>query len=248
MALMHVEFRAERLQKQSSMDVIVPEQGDGPFPVLYLLHGLSDNHTIWQRRTSIERYVEGRGLIVVMPDGHRSFYINDPRESGCAYEDHIAEDVVGFVDRLLPTHPSREARAIAGLSMGGYGAIMLSLRHPELFAVGCSHSGALAFASDRAESRHDLAEISRGVDPGAYDCFQLAASRADQPNRPALRFDCGTDDFLLEHNRLFRDHLRQVGYPHEYAEHPGGHNWDYWDEHIRQSLDFVAANLPRMTE
>ena len=139
MAFCEMHFFGASIGKQSSMCVIVPE-GEGPFPVLYLLHGLSDDHTIWHRRTSIERYVDGRRLIVVMPDGHRSFYCNDERPGGLAYEDHITQDVVGFVDRTFKTIPHRGARAIAGLSMGGYGAIVLSLRHPNLFSAASSHS------------------------------------------------------------------------------------------------------------
>lgn len=102
MALCSVQFPGGSIQKASGMNVILPE-GDGPFPVLYLLHGLSDDYTIWSRRTSIERYVAELPLVVVMPDGHRSFYCNDPRPGGCAYEDHVVMDVVGFVDRTFRT-------------------------------------------------------------------------------------------------------------------------------------------------
>ena len=134
MALCSVQLFGESIQKASGMNVILPD-AQGPFGVLYLLHGLSDDHTIWCRRTSIERYAAELPLIVVMPDGHRSFYCNDPRPGGCAYEDHIVTDVVGFVDRTFPTIADRAGRAIGGLSMGGYGAMMLALRHPDLFSV-----------------------------------------------------------------------------------------------------------------
>ena len=146
MALCEVRFRGQSIEKQTGMNVILPD-GEGPFPVLYLLHGLSDDYTIWHRRTSIERYVEAQPLIVVMPDGHRSFYCNDPRPGGLAYEDHIVTDVVDVVERTFPVIADRGARAIAGLSMGGYGAIMLGLRHPDVFSVACSHSGAMRSSS-----------------------------------------------------------------------------------------------------
>jgi S-formylglutathione hydrolase FrmB len=243
------------------MYVVVPP-GKGPFPVLYLLHGLSDDHTIWHRRTSIEWYVEGRNLIVVMPDGGRSFYCNDPRPAGLAYEDHMAKDVVEFVDETFPTIATRRGRAIAGLSMGGYGAVMLALRHPDVFCAACSHSGAVGFC----HSRHEI----DGIDPAdilprdRYDCHRLAAgilgaashdrkgagilaSRdrkgAGKTTMPALRIDCGTEDFLLEENRAFHAHLTKLGFEHVYEEYPGEHTWEYWDEHIRQSLDFVLERL-----
>jgi putative tributyrin esterase len=128
MAWCDLHFRGTAVLKHTNMYVILPE-GEGPFPVLYLLHGLSDDYSVWMRRTRIEVYAEKYPLIIVMPDGHRSWYVNDPRLGGLAYEDLIVKDVVGLVDRTFPTVRSREGRAVAGLSMGGYGAIMLGLRH-----------------------------------------------------------------------------------------------------------------------
>ena len=274
MSFLSAQFFGKSIVKMASMYVVLPP-GKGPFPVLYLLHGLSDDHTVWHRRTSIERYVEGRNLIVVMPDGGRSFYCNDPRPGCLAYEDHIAKDVVEFVDETFPTIASRRGRAIAGLSMGGYGSVMLALRHPDVFSAACSHSGALGFC----HSRHEI----NGIDPGdilpreRYDCHRLAAGihRATNPDRkgagilasrdrkgagilasrdrkgagknpmPALRIDCGTEDFLLEENRAFHAHLARLGVEHVYEEYPGEHTWEYWDEHIRQSLDFVLERLAK---
>lgn len=242
MALCLVRFRAESIQKHSSMYVVLPD-GEGPFPVLVLLHGLSDDHTIWQRRTSIERHLDDVPLIVAMPDGHRSWYCNDPRPGGCAYEDHIVRDVVGFLDRTFRTAASRGGRAIAGLSMGGFGAVMLALRHPEMFSVACSHSGAVALMHSPPPDHPDVAAIAAATPPGHYDCFALAEKLNAGGPRPALRLDCGTEDFLLEGNRSFHAHLQRLGIDHAYHEYPGGHAWDYWDEHIRQTLAFVMEHL-----
>ena len=243
MALLDVHFDGESIGKQSSMLVLMPP-GKGPFPVLYLLHGLSDDHTIWLRRTGIERYVAGLNLIVVMPDGHRSFYVNDPRPGGLAYEDHLVKDVVGFCDRVFPTRPRRDSRAVAGLSMGGFGAVMLALKNPGLFGAAVSHSGALGFAHGREEIRAEMRPLAKAL-PASYDCFRLAGRVNQGPprTRPAIRFDCGTDDFLLPVNRRFHHRLDRIGYPHEYAEFPGGHSWAYWDEHTRETLSFVMAHV-----
>ena len=246
MALLNVYFEGAAIKKQSSMLVLIPP-GPGPFPVLYLLHGLSDDHTIWMRRTNLERYVQGRDLIVVMPDGHRSFYVNDPRPGGLAYEDHITQDVVGFCDRVFPTIPRREARAVAGLSMGGYGAIMLALKNPGLFGTAVSHSGALGFShGNAANSGPDVKPLAESLG-NRYDCHRLASllKRSRSHALPALRFDCGVDDFLLDHNRLFHSHLVKIGVPHEYVEHPGAHSWDYWDAHIQETLPFVMRHLKK---
>jgi len=242
MAFCEVRFRAESIAKTTGMNVILPG-GPGPHPVLYLLHGLSDDHTNWHRNTSIERYAEGTGLIIVMPDGHRSFYVNDPRPGGLAYEDHIVRDVVAMVDNIFPTVRLRRGRAVAGLSMGGYGAMMLATRHPDVFSAASAHSSAMFFAHTEFADRPGVQALADALPAGQYDCFALAEKLKTAGPVPAIRFDCGTDDPLIEHNRAFHRHLGNLGIAHEYAEFPGGHNWAYWDEHIRDTLAFVGRCL-----
>ncbi len=143
MAFATLNFQSPALSKACSMTVIVPERtvGTPPFPVFYLLHGLSDDHTSWSRRTSIERHVADLPLIIVMPDGGRGFYCD--AVDGPAYERHLLEDVMGFVDRTFHTIAARQGRVIGGLSMGGYGAIKLALKFPQFFCSAVSHSAAL---------------------------------------------------------------------------------------------------------
>ncbi len=248
MALSELRYFSKALDKLTAAMVILPEgEGvpPGPYPVFYLLHGLSDDYTGWQRRTSVERYAEGMPLIIVMPDGGRGFY-TDARE-GYAYETAIVRDLVGLVDRVYQTDPRREARVVGGLSMGGYGALKLALKYPDLFCSAVSHSGALAAAHypfNLADGRErEFARIS-GPDPrgGPDDLFALA-ERVDRGLLPALRIDCGTEDFLLNANRRFHAHLDELGLPHEYEEFPGGHTWDYWDRHVQEALTFHARTL-----
>src|SRR3954469_21578484 len=141
-----INYFSRALLKASSFNIVFPDDPKVPRPwaVLYLLHGLSDDHTIWMRRTSIERYLEGLPLAVVMPDGGRGWYTN--ALEGYAHEDDIIKDVVGLVGRTFPVKAERAGRAIGGLSMGGYGAVKLGLKHHEMFASVNSHSGALGFA------------------------------------------------------------------------------------------------------
>src|SRR5271157_1614251 len=145
MAFARINYHSRSLQKASSVSVVFPDDPAIPRPwsVFYLLHGLSDDDTIWMRRTSIERYVEGLPLVVVMPDGGRGWYSN--AVIGPAYEDDLIKDVVGLIDRTFPVKAERSGRAIGGLSMGGYGAVKLGLKHPDTFASVNSHSGALGF-------------------------------------------------------------------------------------------------------
>ena len=246
MAFLQIEFSGSSIGKMACMNVLLPE-GEGPYPVLYLLHGYSDNHTVWQRRTSIERYVAGEDLIVVMPDGHVSFYANDPRPGGRAYEDHIVRDVVEFTDRAFPTIAKREGRAIAGLSMGGYGAMMIGLKHHDRFAAISSHSGALGFVHDHYvrddPGINSLAEaLAAG---GSYDCHELARQAVAAETCPAVRFDCGHDDFLIEYNRHFHEHLEAIGLAHTYEEFDGVHEWAYWDSHVPETIRFVLDNVER---
>ena len=251
MAFCTLQFYGESIQKTSSMNIILPEKGKGPFAVLYLLHGLSDNHTAWARQTGLERFCYDESLIVVMPDAGRSWYCNDPRPGGLAYEDHIIRDVVEFVDKTFSTIRSRWGRAIAGLSMGGYGAIMLGLRHPDLFSAISSHSGALGFAhEDRIRGdRHEVNEYARAVSPdGEYSLWNLATRAANSPNPLAIRFDCGSNDELLSANHDFHEHLEKLGIPHQYDEFRGGHNWAYWTNHIYKTLRFAKNNLLQVDE
>jgi putative tributyrin esterase len=244
MALCEIHFPAPSLGKQCCMNVILPD-GKGPFGVLYLLHGLSDDYSTWVRRSNIERHAAQSNLIVVMPDGHRSWYCNWPGPVGQAYEDHIVKDVVGFIDRTFHTIAHGRSRAIAGLSMGGYGAIMLAMRHSGMFSVAASHSGAVGFAHSPALSRQDVHRLAIPLPPNEYDCYRLATKCAKAGVKLNLRLDCGTEDFLIEENRLFVAHLRRLGLKHEYQEYGGAHNWDYWDLHICDTLSFVTERLKK---
>ena len=247
MAFATVNYHSRSLQKASSFNVVFPDDPGipGPWAVFYLLHGLSDDHTIWERRTSIERYVAGLPLVVVMPDGGRGFYTN--AVEGLAYEDDLIKDVVGLVDRTFPVKAERSGRAIGGLSMGGYGAVKNGLKHHELFASVNSHSGALAYVHSEPDKPRELSpEFQRvfGKSPGggAEDPFAIV-EKTDHGRLPALRIDCGVEDFLLDQNRAFHKHLESLHIAHEYQEYPGAHNWEYWDLHVREAVAFHVKNL-----
>ncbi|MCZ7645395.1 MAG: esterase family protein [Planctomycetota bacterium] len=245
MAFIQASFFSRVLLKEVGLYAIVPEQGKGPFPVFYLLHGLSDDHTIWHRRTRIEWFVRTLPLIVVMPDGFRGFYTDN--DDGPAYGRYLVEDVIGFAERTFPAAGKRSGRCIGGLSMGGYGSMRLALAHPELFVSAHSHSGAL-FNMGRpfqGERKAFLEKVFGKRRKGsAHDVFALAARHKRAGTRlPKLRIDCGLDDHLITHNREFHAYLEKLGVAHEYSEHPGVHNWDYWEEHIQPALRFHARAL-----
>jgi putative tributyrin esterase len=248
MAFCTMQFYSPALNKASSMNVILPDRHSsrGPFPVMYLLHGMSDDHTIWSRRTSVERYVESLPLIVVMPDGGRSYYC-DALE-GPAYETHIVKGVVGFVDRFFNTVPNRGGRSIGGLSMGGYGAVKLALKFPDLFCSAVSHSGALGATRRnvndlREDFRTEQGRIFGPSPSDGKDCTFGLAERIERSKLPAIRIDCGTEDSLLEQNRAFHMHLETLRIPHEYEEFPGAHDWGYWDTQVQEAIGFHCRAL-----
>jgi S-formylglutathione hydrolase FrmB len=245
MARLTVSFFAEALQKHAQMVVLLPQDapGGGPFPVFYLLHGLSDDHTIWSRRTSIERYVEGLPLIVVMPDGGRGFY-TDAAE-GAACESHVMDDVIGFVERFFPARSDRGGRCIGGLSMGGYGAVKLALKHADRFVSVTAHSGAFDVRRlvEEHEGREEFVRIFGGEPGGGEEDPYALAARVERDLTPAIRIDCGTEDFLIEENRAFHAHLERLGVPHQYEEFPGAHEWGYWDVHVQEALRFHAEAI-----
>jgi S-formylglutathione hydrolase FrmB len=248
MAVTEVHFNAgNAIGKMTAATVILPEGFPGPFPVLYLLHGLSDDHTAWVRRTRLERLVANLPLIVVMPDAGRSYYTDAVALEHHAYETLIVRDLIGWVDATFRTISRREGRAISGLSMGGYGAMKIALKHPEMFCAVNSHSGSVARATKPGMRNRAWREQwgpvwgtkSRG---GPDDIFALAR-RCDQARLPAIRMDCGKQDYLLADNRRLHRLFRRLGIPHDYAEPPGWHGWKYWDRQLKPALDFLCRAL-----
>lgn len=246
MAFCTMSFWSESLQKECAMNIVLPDRVKTrkKLCVLYQLHGLSDDHTAWMRRTSIERYVADLPLIVVMPDGGRSFYCDGER--GSAYESMIMKDVVGFVERFFPVRTERKGRAIGGLSMGGYGAMKLALKCPDKFVSVVSHSSAFHFGHDpriQYPENHERDAILGDSRIGGKDDLILIAAKLSPAKAPAIRFDCGTGDALLPSSRKLHRHLLKCRIKHQYREFPGEHNWEYWDKRIQEAIAFHKKHL-----
>ena len=254
MALLHVNFFSDVLGMATSMDVILPEQtmgqigmegraSDKPYPTLYLLHGMSDDHTIWQRRTSIERYVSDMGIAVVMPTTHLGWYTD--MAQGNRYWTFISEELPAKCRSFFKNMSDRrEDTFAAGLSMGGYGAFKLGLRCPDRFAAVASLSGGLDAAECCKINDEPIwgqifgkAEDVPGSD---NDLFAVAKRlKASGKELPKLYMWCGTEDFLYHQNTRMRDHLQKLGYDLTYEESPGDHMWSCWDEKIQSVLKWL---------
>lgn len=244
MALIHLNFHSSVLGMACNLDAIVPERPSRDrLRMLLLLHGHSDDGTIWQRRTSIERYVDGRDLAVVMPTAHRSYYCDIP--NGLAYETFIGDEVPAIARNLFHISDAREDNYVAGLSMGGYGAFKLALRHPERYACAASLSGVMDIgALFRTVYANDpVVRANFGnADPTGGDADVIALLRrrvAEGATLPRLYQCCGTEDFLYEQNVAFRDMARAMPIDYTYDESPGTHNWLFWDANIQKILDWI---------
>lgn len=263
MALITAQFRSEALQLYVSVHLILPQPAPGEnsferkLPVLWLLHGLSDDHTIWQRRTSIERYVEERNLAVVMPAVDRSFYTD--MAHGNRYWTYISEELPLLMRAWFPLSERREDNFVAGLSMGGYGAFKLALTHPGRYAAAASLSGALRqYEEDLTAPDADPAWLVMLGDifgdlgtfaGGPNDVFALATKAARlRMVRPALYACCGTEDFLIDDNRRFKAHADKIGLPLTYEEAPGEHEWGFWDTYIQRVLDWLPLTAEPAAE
>ena len=257
MILTEVRFYSEVLNLDSTMHVLLPQRTLAEMRskrapkvrVLYLLHGHSDDHTAWQRWTSVERYAEDLNLAVVMPAVHLSFYTD--MAHGGRYGQFIGEEVPAVVHELFKLSSKREDTFVAGLSMGGYGAFKLALTHPERFAAAASLSGAVDIREvvkghDHPEDKAWLAEMRTVFGdvskvPGSrHDLFALARKAAKSAVKPRLYQCCGTEDFLYADNVRFRDALRRLPFDLIYEEGPGEHNWAYWDKMIQNVLAWMV--------
>jgi putative tributyrin esterase len=256
MILTEIKFFSDVLGFHNTMHVLLPKrtlaemkkERAPKYRTLYLLHGHSDDHTAWQRWTSIERYAEGLNLVVVTPAVHLSFY-NDMAHGG-KYWQFISEEVPTLVRDMFGLSTARRDNFVAGLSMGGYGAFRMALTHPERFAAAASLSGAIDIAavvdptsprSNKAwleEMRTVFGELSK-VPGSRHDLFALARKAAKGPVKPRLYQCCGTEDELHPDNVRFRDAVQKLPLDLTYEEGPGEHNWAYWDMMIQRVLRWM---------
>ncbi|MBO7435956.1 esterase family protein [bacterium] len=239
MANVEWRFFSRILDVNYTFRALIPDSFEKkPQKILYLLHGLSDDYSSWSRNTSLERYWEkySKELTVVCPDGGRSFYSDARDGHGGNYESFFTEELFPYVEAHLPAKYSREDRAICGLSMGGYGALRLGLKNPGYFGAIGSFSGAV-------DSRRYLERPEFSARLWDEDSrLEVIAKDLKPEEFPRIKMLCGTEDFLLEHNRAFDKWLTEAGAAHEYTEFPGHHNWLFWDTHLPEMLAFLTES------
>lgn len=253
-------FYSEALGVQTAVYVLMPEMDvmatqKKPLPVLYLLHGLSDDHTMWMRQTAVEQYAKDYRICIVMPAVNRSFYMDMDR--GAKYDTFIAEELPRVIERYFPVSKKREDRFAAGLSMGGYGALKLGLSRPNRYAAVASFSGALAM--EKVFTRRN--ELSAGyiremeniygdekkLVSGKGNLSKLAEKMCRTPEKcPRIYIACGTEDFLFHANESFVERFGEK-LNIEYHTEPGTHSWLLWNENIRRVLKWLNVEKAART-
>lgn len=218
----------------------MPEEATkkNPAKVLYLLHGLTDDHSIWTRRTSIERYVAGKNICVIMPTTQRGFYTD--MKHGYKYWSYISEELPILMRNMLNISDKREDTFAAGLSMGGYGAVKLGLRQPERFRAVATLSGALDMAKHKDLLWEYEDVFGKEISPEDDIFVLLDSAKEKNTELPKIIQFCGTEDFLYEDNIAFRDKALKLGYDIDYFEGEGNHGWDYWDTNIVKVVDMIC--------
>lgn len=247
-----VSFHSAALTRQVTYRAFLPADYDRSrraYPVLYLLHGLFGEYRNWDTLTRLRDHVSGADLIVVMPDADNSWYANAPGTKTARYEDYFINDVISDVDRRFRTRTERGSRAIAGLSMGGYGAVKFALKYPQLFSFAGSLSGAFDAPLDLAERHPEYAEsLAAAFGPddapsrAQEDVFALLR-QADITTLPYFYVDCGAEDPFLQVNRRFVALLNQRQAAYEYHEIPGKHDWEYWERQVQSLLAGLRGRL-----
>ena len=254
MSFIQLNFNSKCLGMRTNVNVIIPESDEiftGQFnknlKTLYLLHGLGNDYSAYMRYTSIERYALKKNLAVVMPSADHSFYTD--MEYGHKYFTFISEEIPQFIRNIFPLSDKREDNFIAGHSMGGYGSFKIALLKPESFAAAASLSGALDINhlfiegpknGFNTKSIYGDMETLENTD---NDLFYLIEKHAENGViLPKLYQTCGTEDFLYDDNVRFRDLAQKLKLPLTYKEGPGEHEWGFWDNAIKEVIDWLPID------
>ncbi|MDD2430127.1 MAG: alpha/beta hydrolase family protein [Firmicutes bacterium] len=239
---------SESLQKEKTFRIILPESyhEENFYPTLYLLHGATGNYTDWHKDGVLEDLAKAIDMIIVTPDGENSWYLNSPVKAESKYESYIMEDLIPYVEANFNAIDTYRARGIAGLSMGGHGAISLAMKHPEFFGTASSLSGVLDLTFRTAAT--GLIDILGDIEDNLEvwednSAIKLTGNLRRSKRRPKMLFDVGMSDTYYKPNLDFHIKLKSLGLEHTFKVFPGSHNWEYWLSHLQEHLEFHAKNL-----
>ncbi len=239
-----IQVFSPSMNKNIKTCVIVPDnykKSKKKFPVVYLLHGYSGNYATWVKSfKEVSQQVDRYGFIAIGVDGnYSSWYFNSPIDPTFKYETYIIDELVPFIDKKYKTIASREGRAISGLSMGGHGALYLSLKHQDVFGAAGSMSGGVDIRpfSEKWNIKKRLGAINDFPDNWEKNTV-VNLIELNQNNNLKLIIDCGVDDFFIDVNRELHQKMLALKIDHDYIERPGKHNIDYWENSLKFQLLF----------
>lgn len=274
MALIKYSVFSESLKKETGFYVSLPRPADWKtaqtektYQVLYLLHGASDDFTKWIRRVPIERITRKYQIAVVVPDASLSFYSNTA--AGENYYDYIGTELPCIVKKVFPVSKKREDTFIAGLSMGGYGALRIGLSKPQQYQAAASFSGGIDLEEveriNHSEEKKELAgensflsehKISDNVFFNAFhmgieevresECFLpnlIDKAKKENIDLPDIYQSCGTEDFLYQSNLRYKKIFEEKGVNVTYEEWSGNHDWDFWEESLKRLLEWLPLKM-----
>ena len=259
MALFQIDYFAKSLGRKTQIVVVIPTDvppGIMPnppavFKPVYLLHGYSENHTAMIINAPLQELSGRYGTAFIMPSGENSFYLNDTARMAL-YEDYICLELPEIANKFFPLSKERKNITIAGISMGGFGAIHSGLAHPEVFGNIISYSAALITdgiskmkegdtntVAPYSYYRHTFGDLNELI--GGHNDPKALAMNLKPENIPNIYICCGAEDFLINENRDFHETLKKLNISHTYEEESGVHDWIFWNRFIPRSLDWLEA-------
>lgn len=253
-----LKLASKLMGRDMSYRVVLPPDYNGGisrYPVIYLLHGLTGNFANWTDKTKLTEYALNHRFIIVTPDGGNGWYTDSVSVPNDKYESYIVKELIPEIDKTYRTISSRDGRVVAGLSMGGFGSLKFGLKYPEMFTLIGSFSGALgatSWSEKTAGATGRSMDAVFGTDEAgetrkSNDIFKMVRELTPEKVKslPYVYQSCGTEDFLIQNNRDFLKLLNDAKVPHEYREHPGVHDWVFWDDQVREFLDLADRRIKR---
>jgi S-formylglutathione hydrolase FrmB len=256
------KLNSKLMTREMPYRVIVPvnykTEKSRRYAVVYLLHGLTGKFDDWTNRTKLAEYAAKYDYIIVTPEGNNGWYSDSGSVPNDKYESYIVQELMPEIDKNFRTVADKNHRAVAGLSMGGYGSIKFGLKYPEKFALVGSFSGALMAASLTEKMlgngwkvlTDSITSIYGAEDSptrAANDVFKLVREMPAEKAKtlPFIYLDCGTEDGLISTNREFSNLLLEKKIPHESRELPGKHDWIFWDAQVQEFLELSEKYISR---
>ncbi len=261
MALIQVNFISKSLMRTVPMNVILPVdkltfpgmpvREDKPYKTLYLLHGVFGNYTDWISGTNIQRWAEERDLVVVMPSGDNMFYVDQPKANNY-YGEFIGKELVEITRKMFPLSHKKEDTFVAGLSMGGFGAIRNGLKYNDTFGCIAGLSSALVlegvdqrtnevpfFLESRSYAESCFGDLSKLTESDMNPKWLVKKLLDEKADIPKIYMACGTSDSLFNANKEFYNYLTNLGITATFVEGSGAHEWDFWNTYIKKVLDWL---------